>query len=152
MACGWIFAHIIWNGRSTKVAKIIAIHWHLTFLQRGQVCFCMHLYGPHTFVWKKCWEFQMAFPLKPSGQCCSNFMRSLLGQENESSRLTCRWKIAKRCWLEIQNGSRLENWFLTSPPKLLGDLSWKLHCSNRMTCWGKIAKIVLIRNPWLCSY
>ena len=61
MHCDWIFAYIIGNGRSTKVAKIIVIHWHLTFLRRGQVCFCMHLYGPHTFVWKKVNNFKWFF-------------------------------------------------------------------------------------------
>ena len=40
------------DSRSTKVANIMVIHWHLTFLQSGQVCFPMHLH------WKKCWEFQ----------------------------------------------------------------------------------------------
>ena len=44
------------------------------FLRRSQVCFCIHLYGPHTFVWKKCWQFQMTSPLKLLGQCCSSFM------------------------------------------------------------------------------
>ena len=78
MPWGWIFAQIIKDERSTKVAKIIVIHWCLTFLRRGQVCFSMHLYGHHTFVWEKCWEFQMTSPLKPLGQCCSNFMWSLL--------------------------------------------------------------------------
>ena len=43
MACGWIFAYIIGNGRSTKVAKLIVIHWHLTFLRWGQVLYA--------FVW-----------------------------------------------------------------------------------------------------
>ena len=33
---------------------------------------------PYAFVWEKCWEFQMTSPLKPLGQCCSNFMWSLL--------------------------------------------------------------------------
>ena len=61
MPCDWIFAYIIRNGKSTKVAKIIVIHWHLTFLQRGQVCFCMHLYGPHTFVWKNVNNFKWFF-------------------------------------------------------------------------------------------
>ena len=46
MACGWIFAYIIWNGRSTKVAKIIVIHWHLTFLRRVQVCF-LYAWAPY---------------------------------------------------------------------------------------------------------
>ena len=47
----------------------------------------MHLYRHHTFVWEKCWEFQTTSPLKPLGQCCSNFMWSLLGLRE--------WKIAK---------------------------------------------------------
>ena len=31
----------------------------LTFdlLWQGQICFPMHLYGPYTFIWEKCWEF-----------------------------------------------------------------------------------------------
>ena len=41
-------------------------------------CFSMYLYGHHTFVLEKCWEFQATSPLKPLGQCCSNFMWSLL--------------------------------------------------------------------------
>ena len=45
MACGLIFADIILNGWSTKVAKIIVIHGHLTFLRRGQV---LLLYA---FIW-----------------------------------------------------------------------------------------------------
>ena len=49
----------------------------LIFMRKGQVCFPMHLYGPHTFIWEKCWEFQMTSPLKPLGQCCSNFLGSL---------------------------------------------------------------------------
>ena len=63
---GWIFAQIIGDGRSTKVAKMLVVHWRLTFLRQGQVCFLMHLYGPYTFVWKKWWSFQMT-PLKPLG-------------------------------------------------------------------------------------
>ena len=78
MPWGWLFAQIIWDGRSTKVAIILVVHWLLTFLWRGQVCFFMHWYGHHIFVWEKCWEFQMTFPLKPLGQCCSNFIWSLL--------------------------------------------------------------------------
>ena len=41
MPWGWIFAQIIGGRRSTKVAKIMVVQWHLTFLQRGQVCFPM---------------------------------------------------------------------------------------------------------------
>ena len=75
----WIFAQIIGDGRSTKIAKTIVVHWRLTILRQGQVCFPMHLYGHHTFVWEKYWEFQTTSPLKPLGQCCLNFMWSPLG-------------------------------------------------------------------------
>ena len=87
MPWGWIFAQIIGDERWTKIAKIIVVHWRLTFLRWGQVCFPLHLYGHHTFVWENCWEFQTTSPLKPHGQCCSNFIWSLL-------RLG-EWKIAK---------------------------------------------------------
>ena len=40
MPCGWICTYIIGNWRSTKVAKIMVVHWHW-----GQFCFLMHLYG-----------------------------------------------------------------------------------------------------------
>ena len=60
------------------VAKVMVVHRCLTFLEQGQVCFPMHLYGHHTFVWEKYLEFQTTSPLKPLGQCCSNFMWSLL--------------------------------------------------------------------------
>ena len=56
------------------------------------ICFCMHLYGSHTFVWKKMfrgsrgevvWNSEHFFPYKcigkHLGQCCSNFIWSLLG-------------------------------------------------------------------------
>ena len=79
MLWGWIFAKLIRDGRSTKkVAKMMVEHWRLTFLRRSQVCLPMHLYGHHTFVWEKCWEFQTTYPLKPLGKCCSNFMWSPL--------------------------------------------------------------------------
>ena len=73
MACGWIFAYIIGNGRSTKVAKIIVIHWHLTFLRQSQVCFCMHLYGPHTFIWKKMLIISNDFSSEASGPVLLKF-------------------------------------------------------------------------------
>ena len=83
-----------------QVAKIIVVHRHLTFLQWGQVCFPMHLYGRYTFVWEKCWEFQMTSPLKPLGQCCSNFMWSLLGER----------KIAKIFTSIDQDGRHAHIW------------------------------------------
>ena len=87
-----MFAQIIGDESSTKVAKII-VHWHLTFLWQGQVCFPMHLYGHHTFVWEKCWEFQRTSPLKPLGQYCSNFMWSLLrlGERKIAKMVAVHW-------------------------------------------------------------
>ena len=41
----WIFAQIIGDGRSTKVVKVMIVHWRLPFLRQGQVYFLMHLYG-----------------------------------------------------------------------------------------------------------
>ena len=38
----------------------------------------------------------MTFPLKPPGQCCSNFIRRMLGQENE--------RLLKWAWSIDQNG------------------------------------------------
>ena len=93
MPWGWLFAQIIKDGRSTKVAKMMVVHWHLSFLRRGQVCFPMHLYGHHTFVWGNCWEFQTTSPLKPLGQCCSNFMWSLLrlGERKIAKMVGVHW-------------------------------------------------------------
>ena len=33
MPFGWIFAYIFGNRRPTKIAKIMVVHWHLTFLR-----------------------------------------------------------------------------------------------------------------------
>ena len=53
----------------------------------------MHLYGHHTFVWEKCWEFQTTSLLKPLGQCCSNFMWSplRLGERKITKMVTIHW-------------------------------------------------------------
>ena len=53
----------------------------------------MHLYGHHTFVWEKCLEFQTTSPLKPLGQCCSNFMWSLLrfGERKIAKMVAVDW-------------------------------------------------------------
>ena len=86
-ARGWIFAYIMWNGWSTKVAKIVVIHWHLTFLQRGQFCFCMHLYGPHTFVGKKMLIISNGFSSEASGPVLLKF--------HAEPPWAGEWKIAK---------------------------------------------------------
>ena len=53
----------------------------------------MHLFGHHTFVWEKCWEFKTTSALKPLGQCCSNFMWSLLrsGKYKIARMVTVHW-------------------------------------------------------------
>ena len=57
------------------------------------VCFPLHLYGHHTFIWENCWEFQTTSPLNPLGQCCSNFMWSLLrlGERTIAKMVTVYW-------------------------------------------------------------
>ena len=64
--------------RSTKVAKIMVVHWPFTMRS---------ILLPYAFVWEKCSEFQMTSSLEPLGQFCTNFIWSLL-------RLGAR-KIAK---------------------------------------------------------
>ena len=54
---------------------MMVLHWRLTFLWQGQVCFRMgpiHLYGKNVENFK--WPL-----LKPLGWCCSNFMWNFLG-------------------------------------------------------------------------
>ena len=52
-AWGLIFAQIIRDGSSTKIAKMMILRWHLTFFRHGQICFPMHLYGPYTFIYMR---------------------------------------------------------------------------------------------------
>ena len=54
MPWGWIFAQIIGDERSTKIAKRIVVRLRLTFLRQGQVRFPMHLYELYTFEWENC--------------------------------------------------------------------------------------------------
>ena len=84
----WIFAYIIRVGRSIKFAKIMVVHWHLTFLRQGRL-------RPNAFVWEKCSEFQTTSP-ESLGQCCSNFIWNLLG--------TGAWKMAKMLPSTDQDG------------------------------------------------
>ena len=60
------------------------------FYSKVKFCFPIHLYAHHTFVWEKCREFQTTSPLKPLGQCCSNFMWSLvrLGERKIAKMVT----------------------------------------------------------------
>ena len=45
-----IFAQIMGDRRSTKIAKKMVLCWRVSFLRQGQICFPMHLYGPYTFI------------------------------------------------------------------------------------------------------
>ena len=96
----------------------MVVHWHLTFLRRGQVCFPIHLYGHHTFVWEKCWEFQTTSSLKPlvnvaQISCGASSYGASLGQGNE--RLL---KEDALCWIFAQI---IRNRSSTSRPRWL---SW----------------------------
>ena len=67
-----------------------------------------------------------------------------------SIRVTCRSKIAKICWLEIQDGhhgGHFENLFFASSPKPKSQLTWNLVGSIRVTYRSKMATIIPIENP-----
>ena len=42
---GWILVYSIEDSRSIKFVQMMLIGWHLTFLQHGQICVSMDLYG-----------------------------------------------------------------------------------------------------------
>ena len=114
---------------------MMVVHWHLTFLWQGQVCFPMPLYGSHTFIWAKCWELQTTSPLKPQGQYCSDFMWNLLGvgEQKIAKMVMVHWPEGSPCPymvktfknLLLQNQASLEFWSLQKSwgmgglPKLL---------------------------------
>ena len=140
MPWGWIFAWIIGDGRSTKVAKRIVVCWCLTFLRQGQVHFPMHLYEPYTFEWENCREFQTTSPLKPLSQFCSNFIWSHLrvGKQKIGKIVAVRWPRWGPCpymiktfkTLLLQNGKYLgaeslhKSWGTRGLPQLLKELSY----------------------------
>ena len=106
MPWGWIFARIIEDGRSTKVAKGIVVRWHLTF---QRFCFPMHLYEPHTFEWKNCWEFQTTSPPKPLSQFYSNFIWSYLrsGERKIVKMVAVHWPRWPPCPYMVKNFENL---------------------------------------------
>ena len=119
------------------------VYWCLSFLQWGQVCFPMHLYGHHTFVWEKCWEFQMTSPLKPLGQCYSNFMWSLLRlrERKIAKMVTVHWPR----WLPymVKTFKNLLHQNQISP----GALS--LHKSSRT---GDLPKLLVMVLHWYLTF
>ena len=83
MHWGQIFAQIIGDGRSTKVAKIMVVHWRLTFLRRGQVCSPMHLYRHKTFVRKNVENFKWLLLWSLWASVAQISYRASFGQGNE---------------------------------------------------------------------
>ena len=78
----WIFAQIIGDGRSTKVVKVMIVHWRLPFLRQGQVYFLMHLYGKNVENFK-----QLLWSLRANVAQISCV--ASLGQGNESCLNGC---------------------------------------------------------------
>ena len=144
MPWGWIFAQILGDERSTKVAKMIFVHWCLTFLRRGQVCFPTHLYGHHTFVWENCWEFQTTSPLKPLGQFCSNFIWSLLrlGERKIAKMVAVHWPGWLSCPYMVKTFKNL----LLQNQGCLGAES--LHKSSGMGGLTKLLKWLSYIDVW----
>ena len=64
------------GGLPKLLKKKMVIHWHLTFLRRGQVCFPRHVYRKNV-------EFQMTSPLESLDQCCENLFGASQGHGNE---------------------------------------------------------------------
>ena len=159
MPWGWIFAQIIGDRRFTKVAKIMALRWRLIFLRQGQVCFPIHLYGPHTLVWEKCWEFQTTSPLKQPGQCCSNFIWSLLefGEQKIGKTVAVHWPRWQPCpymvktfkKLLLQNRRCLGAESLEKSSRMWGlpkSLKWWLYI-NVWPFYGKVASLCICISP-----
>ena len=122
---GLNFAQII-GDRSTKIAKMMVLRWHLTFLRQSLLCFPVHFNGPYTFIWGKCWETRI-LDISSIIQLNWNLMRSI--------RAPSRNKIAKT--EPIEN----PKWPPQSPSwKSVFDISFRnLLCSYRMTVgWNEL--------------
>ena len=52
MPWGWIFAQIIRDRRSTKVAQRIVVHWCLTFLRQGHSLPYAYVWAPYVWIEK----------------------------------------------------------------------------------------------------
>ena len=140
MPWGWVFYQIIGDRRSTKVAKIMAVCYRLAFLQQGQVCFPMHLYGPHTFVREKYWEFQTTSPLKPPGQY---FMWSLLGagKQKIAKMVAVHWPRWLPCPYIVKTFKNL----FSRTKDVLGLNLCTNHWGRRST---KVAKMMVVQWPF----
>ena len=130
----------------------------LTFLWWGQVCFPMHLYGHHTFVWEKFWEFQKTSPLKLLGQCCSNFMWSLLrlGEWKIAKMVTVHWLRCLPCPYMVKTFKNILLQHQISPGALslhksseTGDLPKLLKWWSYFDVWPFYGKVKFV-SPCIC--
>ena len=104
MACGWIFAYIIWNGRSTKVAKIIVIHWQLTFYGQIKLLLYAFVWAPYICM-EKMLIISNGFSSEASGPVLLKF------HAEPPCHGAGEWKIAKMGMVSIdQNGCHAHIW------------------------------------------
>ena len=115
----------------------------------ASLCICM---SPITFVWENCWEF----------------LTTSLNIATETNLLKCLAHLSTKCsWWAIVVSQcpsyvvprvlcGVNNCFKSLLLLRLGQLTWYLVGSIRVTCSSKIAKIVSIRNqrwlPWPPSW
>ena len=155
MPWGCIFAQVIRDERSTKVAKIIVVHWRLTFLRRDQLCFPMHLYGYHTFVW----GISNDFSSEACRQCCSNFMWSLLrlgGEQKIAKMVMVHWPGWPPCSYMVKTFKNLLLQNQTSPWALslhkssgTGDLPKLLKWWSYVDIWPFYGKVKFASHAFL---
>ena len=138
MPWGWIFAQIIRDGRSTKVAKILIVHWRLTFLQQGQGCFPMHCMGPIHLYGKKVENFKRLLLWSLWASFAQILCGDPLGQGNERL-LKWLWSITKIAELPMYVKD-LEDLLLQNRG-CLGAIMW----DRRST---KVAKMMVVRWPF----
>ena len=67
MPYGWIFAYVFGNRRATKIAKIMVMHWHLTFFT------LLSILLPYAFVWGKMFRISNNFSSGASGPILLKF-------------------------------------------------------------------------------
>ena len=112
----------------------------------------IHLYG------KKCWEFQTTSPLKPLGQCCSNFKWSLLrlGERKIAKMVAVHWPRWLPCPYMVKTFKHLLLQDQISPGALFlhkssgtGDLPKLLKWWSYVDVWPFYGK-VKFTSPCIC--
>ena len=95
----------------------------------------------YAFVWDKCSEFQMTFPLEPLGQCCSNFLMSLLGAGERKIAKNGHGPLIRMVATHIYGKNLLKS--SPEPNKPWALIFAKLVGDRRSTC-TKIAKMMVL--------